>query len=213
MAVDVSRYAGSRSGVARVRRRRRWAGTCPAIVLGALLAACTNPPPGDQGAPPPEPTDSVPQTAGAPPAPWAGAALTAGEVPTAYAEQWRQAENRAGCALIAPRALGAGEGATPRAATFSGGWAVAYDQPDLRSAFGVAGAGVAADGPSYADWPHARAWADGSSASYGPEGGTGPNQLAYLRIAGQQCLYNIWSRLGVEHLEFLLEQLRFVAGA
>ena len=30
-------------------------------------------------------------------------------------------------------------GATPRTATYSGGWAVAYDRSDLRSAYGVAG--------------------------------------------------------------------------
>ncbi len=53
--------------------------------------------------------------------------------------------------------------------------------------------------------------ADGSSAGYGPEGGTGPSDLAYLRIQGQECLYNVWSRLGRAHLEHLLESLRFVA--
>ena len=43
------------------------------------------------------------------------------------------------------------------------------------------------------------------------EGGSGPNQLAYLTIPGQGCLYNVWSRLGVDHLEYLLGQLRFVS--
>ncbi|HEY5610921.1 MAG TPA: hypothetical protein VIL97_06930 [Thermoanaerobaculia bacterium] len=33
---------------------------------------------------------------------------------------------------------------------------------------------------------------------------------AYLRIAGQQCLYNLWSRLGRDHLELLLDELRLV---
>ena len=56
----------------------------------------------------------------------------------------------------------------------------------------------------------APATADGSTAGYGPEGGTGPAQLAYLRIAGQGCLYNVWSRLGRAHLEQLLGALRFV---
>jgi hypothetical protein len=80
----------------------------------------------------------------------------------------------------------------------------------VRSAFGVAGTGVDAADPSYSEWPYSRVWNDGSSAGYGPEGGTGPNQLAYLRIAGQDCLYNVWSRLGRDHLEDLLENLRFV---
>ena len=91
----------------------------------------------------------------------------------------------------------------------AGGWAVAYDRPDLRGAFGIAGSGTTAEGATYA-WPDTLRWADGSSAGYGPEGGTGPNQLAYLRIAGQGCLYNVWSRLGRAHLERLLAELRFV---
>ena len=146
----------------------------------------------------------------APPPPWSERPLARREVPAVYVTEWQKAANRASCALIVPRSLGEGEGATPRAATFSGGWAVAYDRPGLRSAFGVAGTGSEASAPAYSDWPYGRLWRDGSSAGYGPEGGTGPNQLAYLRVAGQRCLYNVWSRLGREHLELLLEQLRFV---
>lgn len=185
-------------------------------LLGALVLACTNPPPGDGGAPPPDPGDgrpgdaAIPAPGSTPPAPWSAAPLSAAQTPPVFIEQWQAAENRATCAPIAPADLGAGAGATPRAAEFAGGWGVAYDQPSLRSAFGVAGAGVAAEGPGYDEWPRRRTWADGSSAGYGPEGGSGPNQLAYLRIAGQGCLYNVWSRLGIEHLEYLLDQLRFV---
>lgn len=144
-------------------------------------------------------------------APWRQQPLASADVPGVYLTQWQKAENRATCALIAPRSLGdAARGATPRAATFSGGWAVAYDLPNLRSAFGVAGAGVKAGDPSYAKWPYTLSFGDGSIAEYGPEGGEGPNQLAYLKIKGQDCLYNIWSRLGREHLELLLRELRFV---
>lgn len=145
-----------------------------------------------------------------PAAPWARAPLAAGAVPAAYTQAWNAAPNQSSCALIAFSELGAGQGATPRPAPFSGGWGVAYDQPNLRSAFGVAGTGVQAAEPSYDEWPHRMRWADGSTAGYGPEGGSGPNQLAYLRIAGQGCLYNVWSRLGREHLEWLLGALRFV---
>jgi hypothetical protein len=144
-----------------------------------------------------------------PAAPWAAAPLAASAVPPVYRAQWSRAENRATCALLAPATLGEGEGATPRAATFAGGWAVAYDRPGHRSAFGVAGAGTSAAGTTYA-WPDTLRWADGSSAGYGPEGGTGPSQLAYLRVAGQGCLYNVWSRLGRAHLERLLGALRYV---
>lgn len=145
------------------------------------------------------------------PAPWSAPALARADVPAPYATQWDKAENRTTCALIAPRSVGfEGASATPRVATFSGGWAVAYDLPNLRSAFGVAGTGSKASDPAYDAWPHRRQWDDGSTVGYGPEGGTGPNQLAYLRIAGQDCLYNIWSRLGREHLEQLIGELRMV---
>ncbi len=146
-----------------------------------------------------------------PRAPWREPHLTRATVPTVYDQQWQKAENRDTCALIAPRSIGAaGEGATPRAANFAGGWAVAYDLPNLRSAFGVAGAGVRSGDPSYNKWPYAYEWGDGSKVEYGPEGGEGPNQLAYLRIQGQDCLYNVWSRLGREHLELLLREMRLV---
>ena len=152
------------------------------------------------------PSPPLPRTA-----PWRSAPIQHAEVPTVYVEQWSKAENRTTCALVAFRTLGKqGAGAQSRAANFSGGWAVAYDLPDLRSAFGVAGAGVKADDPSYDKWPYVYEWGDGSKVEYGPEGGEGPNQLAYLRIEGQECLYNIWSRLGKEHLEELIREIRLV---
>jgi hypothetical protein len=144
-------------------------------------------------------------------APWREQPLALTSIPTVYVEQWQKAENRTSCALVAPRSIGeAGKGATPRAAKFAGGWAVAYDLPDVRSAFGIAGAGVSAGEPSYAKWPYVQQWDDGSRAEYGPEGGEGPNQLAYLRIQGQDCLYNVWSRLGRDHLELLMREMRLV---
>ena len=146
----------------------------------------------------------------APPSPWSAARLPSASVPAVYRTEWRKAENRATCALVVPASLGDGTGATPRAGVFSGGWAVAYDRPGMRSAFGIAGSGTTPDSTTYDAWPNKIRWADSSSVGYGPEGGTGPNQLAYLRIHGQQCLYNVWSRLGVTHLEFLISQLRFV---
>jgi hypothetical protein len=103
-------------------------------------------------------------------------------------------------------------GAVSRTATFSGGWGVAYDLPDLRSAFGVAGTGSSAWSPDvYSSWPRRMAWADGSEVGYGPEAGAEPNWLAYLKIPGQDCLYNVWSRRGPAHLEQVLVSLRRVA--
>ena len=173
---------------------------CLAILLVTSIAGCTRAP--SPALPNPETT--------LPRAPWAEPSLRWGEVPAAYRTEWQKASNRRTCVAIAPRSLGEAARATPRAATFSGGWAVAYDTPAVRSAFGVAGTGSKASDPAYSDWPYVRRWADGSSAEYGPEGGSGNNQLAYLRIAGQECLYNVWSRLGRAHLEQLLDQLRFV---
>ncbi|MBA2670554.1 MAG: hypothetical protein H0U67_09300 [Gemmatimonadetes bacterium] len=195
----------------------------PPLLLPLLLACSPGPP--AEGAPeprqPPAPVQTAPEPrqqpspAQAPPvptgpsAPWAAERLPAGSVPTVYLSQWMRAENRAGCALLAPLALGKPLNATPRAASFAGGWAVAYDLPELRSAYGVAGTGTGVEGPSF-EWPFNRRWSDGSFVGYGPEGGTGPNELAYLRIPGQSCLYNVWSRLGRNHLEYLLERLRYV---
>lgn len=146
----------------------------------------------------------------APSPPWQRAALRSSEVPVVYVEEWTRAPNRTTCAPLAFASVEAVKGAEPRRATFSGGWAVAYDRADLRSAFGIAGTGVDATGNVYSEWPFRITWSDGSSAGYGLEGGTGPNHLAYLNVAGQACLYNVWSRLGREHLEQLLNALRRV---
>jgi hypothetical protein len=144
-------------------------------------------------------------------APWSAAPLAAADVPAEYLAQWRKAGNRDTCAPLAPADLGEHAAATPRAADFSGGWAVAYDEPGLRSAFGVAGAGIEPDPGGESPFPYEIAWADGSVAHYGLEGGTGPGHLAYLTVEGQGCLYNVWSRHGEAHLLSLLESLRYVA--
>lgn len=172
--------------------------------LTAVLLACASTP--DHA----RPSDSPSESPGSAEAPWRSGRLPVASVPEAYFTAWSRAENREACDLIAFVESAATEGATPRVATFSGGWGVAYDRPDLRSAFGVAGTGVRASDASYDEWPHRLTWSDGSSVGYGPEGGTGPNELAYLTIAGQQCLYNVWSRVSRAHLEQLLGSLRFV---
>ena len=146
-------------------------------------------------------------------APWKAQPIPSSSVPPVYLNVWRVAENKSRCALIAPVSLSAEDSAAvSRKATFSGGWAVAYDLPQLRSAFGIAGSGSNAwDPDTYAKWPHNISWPDSSTAGYGPEAGTGPNWLAYVKIPGQQCLYNVWTRRGQAHLEKIIESLRFVA--
>lgn len=178
------------------------------LALGCVLACGRAAPDrGDAPAPRPPADDPAP-----PPAPWSAALLT--DAPAVYLEEWSRAENRESCAPLAFRGTGGLERPVePRRASFAGGWAVAYDAPGLRSAYGIAGTGVEPGPDTYDEWPHRIEWADGSSAGYGPEGGSGPRQLAYLRVAGQRCLYNVWSAVSVDHLERLLAELRFVAGA
>ncbi len=156
-------------------------------------------------------TTHVPAATSLPRAPWNSAVLNQADIPPVFLAQWRKAENSATCAPFA--FLKTAAGAQPRAATFSGGWAVAYDMPTQRSAFGIAGTGSSPADATYTGWTHHIEWADGSRADYGLEGGTGPNQLAYLRIAGQGCLYNVWSRISREHLEELLGAIRRIERA
>jgi hypothetical protein len=177
---------------------------------GALGTVCLLAAPGCRPAQPGGPSPA-PQLA---PAPWSEPALAAASVPAVYRAVWQAAENRQQCALLAPARLdpALASRATVRAATFGGGWGVAYDLPGERSAFGVAGTGASAwQGDIFDAWPERRVLADSSRVGYGPEGGgAGPNWLAYVRIPGQQCLYNVWSHRGQAHLEELLGQLRFV---
>jgi hypothetical protein len=91
----------------------------------------------------------------------------------------------------------------------------------MRNAFGLAGSGM--DGEiKYVDdrWPFKIYFNDGSAVGYGLAGsesydnknpnGVGQENLAFLIISNQKCLYNIWSRLGREHLELLRDQLRWL---
>lgn len=143
--------------------------------------------------------------------------------------QWERAENRQECAPLAFATTGQARGA-PRPAEFAGGWGVAFDLPNLPSAYGLAGPGIVASDRDESDvqkarlrvqWPHFRDLSQlpqPAFAGFGVEGaarfptgnpnGRGLNSLAYVRIGGQACAYNVWSRLGRRHLETLLESLR-----
>ena len=153
-----------------------------------------------------------------PASPWQGnPSLAPGHVPPVVVAVWEKAPNRQTCALLAlgpDQTPDATREPPPRRANFYGGWAVAYDVPPAeRSAWGVAGTGArVADDTSYEGWPNHRVWSDGSRLDYGPESSAGPKWLAYLTVAGQGCLYNVWSGRGRRHLETLVERLRFVDG-
>jgi hypothetical protein len=190
----------SKRTVGRVARACGAGGLAPALVASLTACSSTQAPAAPLPIPPAQAAE----------APWRGDRIPMTALPQPYSAAWSGADNREACALIAFSDASATQDATARVATFSGGWGVAYDHAQLRSAFGVAGTGVKAAEPAYNEWPYRLSWSDGSSVGYGPEGGTGPNQLAYLTIAGQECLYNVWSRIGRTHLEQLLGTLRFV---
>lgn len=128
------------------------------------------------------------------------------------AREWRAAENRATCAPLAFNSIrGATSGARARAAFFSGGWAVAWDLPGRRSVMGIAGSGVSVEPADIERWPTVIRWRGGSAAGYGLVGDTGPGYIAYVKVAGQDCLYNVWSDVSASHLRFLIGQMRRVS--
>jgi hypothetical protein len=220
---------------------RRWA----PIFLGVMALACNGSEPTTTTTTPTTTalatTTTLPTTtttAALADPPWAGDRLGQDQVPAALIEQWGKADNRQTCAALAP--VGGVEAATPRGATFAGGWAVAWDAPDGpgmqadgtfcedcgRSAVGVAGAGVAFEDSVVRSWPDVIEWSDGSIAGYGNEGqisdlpvtdpvtqgAVSPTKLAFLAVAGQECLYNVWSRRSEAELLDVINRLRFVDG-
>ena len=207
----------------------------PALGLALIASGCdpqdeetasrSLPAVGASATPAPVPTD-LPAPSSAPPSPGEPQATEAERLVLA---QWRKAKNRTTCAPLAFKTTDAFE-ASPRAADFSGGWAVAFDLPGLRSAYGLAGTGHVPDRPTdsrlqrqrlFDQWPLFRDLPDlpaPAFAGYGYEGETaydapaasrsGGKHLAYVRVGGQACDYNVWTRMGREHLETLLANLR-----
>lgn len=153
-----------------------------------------------------------------PEAPWSGALVPASNLPETVATALESAENRSWCAPMVP--VSAGEPA--RAATLAGGWSLEFDQSGApgvrangrscircgRAAFGVAGTSMGTDEAVDidADAPLA-VFNDGSTQDVVAEDGVAS---ATLTIGGQGCVYQVWSFLGEDHLNSLLEELRFV---
>lgn len=180
------------------------------LTAGLLTAGCSSSPAspesGGEGAAPP----------------WIAAKVSAVDAPLVRSV-WASSENRETCAPMTFASLGEGSGATARQATFAGGWGVAFDKPGLpgmtstgarcetcgRSAFGIAGTGAVPSADTYR-WPDHWQYADGSSVTYGLEGGTGPGWLGYVVVNGQECLYNVWSNVSEQHIRHLIDQMRFV---
>ena len=133
--------------------------------------------------------------------------------------QWRVAENRSYCPPAAFLDDG-GMGGRPGQRYYGGGWGVGFSIEGRANAYGIAGAGGRLSaGPAFAGWPYHRTYPRGV-ADYGISGGgsypadnpdgQGEQSLAYVRIDGQDCLYNVWSHLGRRHLEHLLDRIRIV---
>lgn len=181
-------------------------------------------------APDPSFPASSPVAAGTVPgAPWSANELSQEEVPKVLVTQWQNSEVKGFCSALYPGAS-VTPGAEVRGANFGGGWAVAWDLPEGkgrtpsgeycedcgRGAFGVAGAFGRADGGETEVWINQVSWPDGSKAGYGYEalgdGSLGEPHLMYLLIAGEGCLYNVWSFRGEIHLLRLVEDLRLVEG-
>ncbi len=156
------------------------------------------------------------------------AALAPADVAPALLAAWGQDSKGQGCAALALTATGPGAGAAARVANFGpGGWAVAFDKAGLpgtdadgkastdscRSVYGVAGTSLDLVVALTGGWTARKVWADGSRADNSPAVGSGTKWSADLYVRGQRCLYNVWSALGREHLEQLLDGIRMVSGA
>ncbi|WP_066555335.1 hypothetical protein [Croceicoccus bisphenolivorans] len=200
----------------------------PLIVTVLALAGCGSQPdaehsgteaPATPQAPVSPPAHVDPDHPDAPPPVPLAADLTRNE--------WATAQNKGECAPLVLTSDG-GAPAEARRANFGGGWGIAFDTEDVRSAYGVAGPGIVgadrADGQEArlrGQWPYFTMLENlpqPSFAGYGLEGarpyreevpdGVSENSLAYVHVAGQACTYNVWSRLGRAHLEVLMQSLR-----
>lgn len=194
----------------------------------AAQAASTNTPPGSPGNPAASGDPSLPPPYHVSPEPSAAATVPDPAAVALVLKEWRRSASPKQCGPLAFKQTG-DQSARMRRAEFSGGWGVAYDTPEMRSAYGVAGPGIIGTdrfGPAQQrarlarQWPHFREldqFPRPSFAGYGVEGanaypkdnrdGRGLNSVAYVRVRGQACTYNVWTRLGRAHLEFLLENL------
>ena len=120
--------------------------------------------------------------------------------------------------------VAADAGTRARPARFAGGWAVEFDKDGFpgvtrnghrcedcgRGAYGIAGTAIMVDDedPTEAE---EHGFSDGSrvriETSLSEEE---TSSVATVKIEGQDCVYQIWSHAGDEHLQELVDQLRFV---
>jgi hypothetical protein len=201
-------------GVAALLIRDNPTEALPAATLSQTTLTETSAPEATPSAPSPVATagvdDSVPETGDT--APWDRAPLDLAGIPSVLIDEWQRAENQLWCSVLFPLTV-APEGATMRRAEFGGGWAVAWDLPELRSAFGVAGVGLPAWDDIGTRMPMTVRYGD-QVVGYGGEGfdDDAEQRLAEFSIPGQLCAYQVWSKLGDEHLLGLVDSLRQIDG-
>lgn len=186
----------------------------PALALS--LTACQSSAPTNTSGQSPTvsvPTTDTANTTNAQRAPWSNAAINNGATDAVYRQEWLKAESRALCPILAlPKQSSAHLSAhSVRRANFASGWGVAYDLPDLRSAYGVANASTVDPNDLSYSWPYNTSYQDGSTVGYGHEGGDPTAKwLAYIVLPQNNCFYNVWSAQGKDHLEQMIADLRLV---
>jgi len=142
-------------------------------------------------------------------------------------QDWIDAGANRRCAPLTFTDMGEASGATPRQAngprteTFT-----AFDRPGLPGRLpsgepcpdcgrGVFGYGSLSERSNQLLARPDLTWADGSIATFSWRGGEvdvtgGGSRSLTLRVEGQDCDYQMWSHLGREHLEVLLQGVRVV---
>lgn len=165
-------------------------------------------------------TTSEPLPVSSGPVPWSAAPLELADLPDVYRLEWAEAGEPTTCPFLAFEDLGpeAAE-ATIRRGEHDRNMLVVWDNPDgpghdRRSepcsdcGRGVVGLGTWQD-EGNAVGPATIVWDDGSYANiatlpwvYGVS--------ARVQPAGADCMYQLWSHIGSEHVEYLIGRLRQV---
>ncbi len=163
-----------------------------------------------------------------PPPPWSAPPMAAADAPRQILAAWERAENRDSCAPLATRSLGRAMGARARTSELEGGWLVEFDRPGLpgidrqgnecdtcgRSVFGIAGTSVSHDALLGENDALSPSYNDGSHAELEVSDGDGESVASVMfTVNGQDCVYEVWSLLGPDHLAELVAGLRFVEPA
>jgi hypothetical protein len=154
-----------------------------------------------------------------PVAPWENAPLASHAAPSSLLRAWREADNRDWCPPLAPRDFA--DAHSPRTAELEGGWSIEFDRPGMpgfspegmrcdecgRGAFGIAGTSMTVNDLIDDGTVMTSQFMDGSHASM--ETST-DGAAATILVAGELCVYQVWSLAGEDHLQQLVSALRRV---